>query len=162
MDLSLEHSLWQRVFVKPAKWRKPLYIAVRVALGLIFLYAGIEKVREAQLFVVAVENYRLLPDFLAPLLAMILPWVEIVAAVLLISGYKAFPAVTLINLMLVVFILALSISFFRGLNIDCGCFSVNITESKHSLVVAIWRDFGFLAMGLWVAAYLRLSPKEQR
>lgn len=160
MDMLTEHSLWRVIFIKPAWWRRPLYIAVRVALGLIFLYAGIEKVREAQLFVVAVENYRLLPDFLAPFLAMILPWVEIVAGVLLISGYKALPAAVLINLMLVVFILALSISFFRGLNIDCGCFSVNITESKHSLSMAILRDFGFLAMGLWVTAYLLLSQKE--
>lgn len=139
-----------------------MYLVVRVALGLIFLYAGFEKAREAQLFVVAVENYRLLPDFLAPLMALVLPWVEMVAGVLLISGYRALPAVTLINLMLVVFILALSISFFRGLNIDCGCFSVNITESKHSLVVAILRDFGFLAMGLWVTAHLLWSQKERR
>lgn len=130
------------------------YWLARIILGLIFVYSGVVKIAEAQLFVMAVENYRLLPDFLAPFMAVILPWVELVAGVILLGGVRALPAVTLINLMLLVFIAALSISYARGLNIDCGCFNVNITDSKHSLLEAIWRDLAFLTLGVWITIYL--------
>lgn len=145
----------------PVPGRKAAYWLARIVLGLIFVYSGLVKITDAQLFVTAVENYRLLPDFLAPFLALILPWVELVTGLVLVSGFKAKPAVTLINLMVVVFIAALSISFFRGLNIDCGCFNVNITDSKHSLLEAIWRDIGFLTLGLWVAGYLWCYKKDR-
>lgn len=145
----------------PTKGRLAAYWLARIVLGLIFFYSGLVKIADAQLFVTAVENYRLLPDFLAPFLAVVLPWIELAAGVLLVSGFKPLPAVTLISLMLIVFIAALSISYFRGLNIDCGCFNVNITDSKHSLLEAIWRDFGFLTLGLWVAGYLLCFKKEQ-
>lgn len=145
----------------PAKGRKLAYWLARVVLGLIFVYSGLVKIADAQLFVTAVENYRLLPDFLAPFFAVVLPWVELMAGIVLITGVKALPAVTLINLMIAVFIAALSISYFRGLNIDCGCFNVNITDSKHSLLEAIWRDFGFLTLGLWTAGYLLVYQKER-
>lgn len=121
----------------PAKGRIAGYYLARIILGLIFFYSGLVKIADAQLFVTAVENYRLLPDFLTPFFAVVLPWVELVAGFALISGFKALPAVTLINLLIIVFIAALSISYFRGLNIDCGCFNVNITNSKHSLLEAI-------------------------
>lgn len=145
----------------PAKGRIAGYYLARIILGLIFFYSGLVKIADAQLFVTAVENYRLLPDFLTPFFAVVLPWVELVAGFALISGFKALPAVTLINLLIIVFIVALSISYFRGLNIDCGCFNVNITNSKHSLLEAIWRDCGFLALGLWIAVYLQMYKKER-
>lgn len=145
----------------PVPGRKAAYWLARIVLGLIFVYSGLVKIVDVQLFVTAVENYRLLPDFLAPFLALVLPWVELVTGLVLVSGYKALPAVTLINLMVIVFIAALGISFFRGLNIDCGCFNVNITDSKHSLLEAIWRDIGFLTLGFWVAGYLWWYKKDR-
>ena len=137
------------------------YRLAHVVLGFIFVYSGLVKITDTQIFVMAVENYRLLPDFLAPFMAVTLPWVELVAGLVLLCGFKPLASVMLINLMTAMFIIALSISYFRGLNIDCGCFNVNITDSKHSLLEALWRDFGFLTMGLWITGYLLWYKKER-
>lgn len=51
-----------------------------------------------------------------------MPWIEIVAGILLVFGIAVKENAFIINVMLIVFIVAISISLARGLSIDCGCF----------------------------------------
>ncbi len=51
-----------------------------------------------------------------------MPWIEIAAGLLLVFGIAVKENSTIIFSLLFVFTLAIVISLFRGLSIDCGCF----------------------------------------
>ena len=110
-------------------------LAIRVAVGGFFIYASLDKIINPLQFAKIIHHYRILAPEHINLLAIILPWIEIVAGVSLITGYKYRGANLLILSMLIVFIAALSASYVRGLNISCGCFSTS-SAAKSNL---LWR-----------------------
>ena len=65
--------------------------------------------------------------------------VEMVAGICLIIGLWPRGAVTLIAIMLVMFLIALSSVLARGIDISCGCFTVTNT-GKSDVVALLWRD----------------------
>lgn len=109
---------------------KVMLLALRAALAWTFLHAGVLKVwdfAKAQPatpdFVVAIQQYHLLPSpDLAVLLAVYLPWVEILAALALFIRRVQLGAALTICTLTVVFMSALGSAWSRGLRIDCGCF----------------------------------------
>ena len=58
----------------------------RVLLGAIFIYASIHKIQEPYEFARIVHGYRLLPPELVNLVAITLPWIEVVTGAFLILG----------------------------------------------------------------------------
>jgi uncharacterized membrane protein YphA (DoxX/SURF4 family) len=101
---------------------KYLLLVVRIVLGLIFIYAGAEKISDPEAFAVSISNYRLLPVVTLNFFAITLPWIELVTGVLILFGIAVKENSSIIFLMLLVFTIAIVISLFRGLSIDCGCF----------------------------------------
>ena len=101
---------------------KYLLLVCRIVIGFIFLYAGMEKISDPSGFARAINNYKLLPFPLINIAALILPWLEVTAGMLLIFGIKVKENAFIISALLGIFIIAITISLFRGLNIDCGCF----------------------------------------
>lgn len=101
---------------------KYLLLTSRVVIGFIFLYAGMEKIADAEGFARAVNNYKLLPFPLINIFALVLPWIEVVSGLLLILGIKTKENAFILTLLLSVFVAVIVISLLRGLNIDCGCF----------------------------------------
>ena len=99
-----------------------LLFTLRVILGLIFIYSGIIKIIDTSGFSNSIYNYKLLPDFLINLLAIILPWIELITGLLLLLGITIKENALIINTLLIIFILAIIINLFRGLDINCGCF----------------------------------------
>src|SRR5512135_1360617 len=99
-----------------------LHVAVRVALGLVFVYAGILKIIDPVAFAGSVAAYKILPYGLNYLVAAILPWVEVICGALLVAGYRVRAAACIIIAMNLVFMVALASTIVRGLDIDCGCF----------------------------------------
>ncbi len=99
-----------------------LLILARYVLGVVFIYAGIEKIADPVFFSDSISNYKLLPEAAVNFFAITLPWIEVVAGILLIFGVAVKENAFIINAMLIVFIVAIVISLARGLNIDCGCF----------------------------------------
>lgn len=94
----------------------------RIALGFLFIYAGAEKISDPSGFSTSISNYKLLPVYMVNFFAITMPWIEIVAGILLVFGISVKENAFIINAMLIVFIVAISISLARGLSIDCGCF----------------------------------------
>ncbi len=116
-----------------------------LALGLMFLYAGVQKRLDPYRFAEAVLAYDLLPPSLVGLVAAVLPWVEITAGFFLalgclgeisgrvlrgmgfavgdrlVGGIKRRSCLLLLSLVLAVFLAVLVITQARGLKIDCGC-----------------------------------------
>jgi uncharacterized membrane protein YphA (DoxX/SURF4 family) len=107
-----------------------------LAVAGVFLYAAYEKIKVPGQFVVAIKNYRMVPELYLNLMALLLPWWEVGAAVALIFPQTRRGGAILILGMLTMFIIAVSYAaFYKGYNIDCGCFG------KDS-AAAGWRTIG--------------------
>ncbi|HJV67286.1 MAG TPA: MauE/DoxX family redox-associated membrane protein [Geomonas sp.] len=122
--------------------------AVRIALGAIFIYAAILKIADPVGFAGSIAAYKILPYFASYLTAAILPFVELVCGVLLVTGYRVRGGALIIGLLNLVFIAALASAIVRGLDIDCGCFKQG--GAKTSPWLALLRDLLFLAMTVLV------------
>jgi uncharacterized membrane protein YphA (DoxX/SURF4 family) len=113
--------------------RQPvLHWALGIALGAIFVYASLDKVAKPGDFARIVYHYQLIgPNqavgpLPANLLAVTLPWIELVAGVLLISGVWRREAAVVTGALLLAFLVAVSFALARGIDIEnCGCFSVS-------------------------------------
>ena len=102
-----------------------------------------------------IYNYRIVPAPMVNLMALTMPWVELLAALALILGVWKRAALGLIAAMLVVFIAAIAINLARGNAIDCGCFNVADAGKSHEqrifdMKVDIFRDLGMLLMAAQV------------
>ncbi len=124
---------------------KPLLVAFRLVLGGLFIYAGVVKVLDPLDFAQNIRNYRLVGQSLSFVVAVILPWLEILAGVALAAGIWKRASALIISGLLVFFILLTLITIARGLDIECGCFGA---LSRRSGFGVILEDLGMLFMGL--------------
>ena len=125
-----------------------IVLLLRIVLGGIFAYAGVIKIMDPVAFAGSIAAYKILPYFGNYLAAAILPWIEVICGVLLITGYRWRGAAVIILVLNVSFILALISTLVRGLDIDCGCFRQG--GDKTSAWTAIARDIVFVLMALAV------------
>ncbi len=124
-----------------------LTLLVRLAVGITYIYASFYKVIEPGAFAKSIWFYHMVPGNLINLIALILPWLELVVGLALIVGLFYRGAVLWINLITVLFVIALSTAIARGLNIDCGCFKVG-KEATGAAWDALIFDIGLLALTL--------------
>ena len=130
---------------------------VRLALGGVFLYAGTAKIGNMTAFAGDIAAYRLLPHFANYLAAAILPWLEALCGLLLITGWRVRGALATITLLTAVFMAALASVLVRGLDIDCGCFRHG--GAKTPAWLALGRDSLLLVASLVV---LRTTGERKR
>lgn len=126
-------------------------LCIRLFLGILFIYAGIDKIIHPAAFAKAVYNYQILPDFLINLAAIVLPWLELIIGVFLILRLWLPGAVLLSNILLAAFFGALVFNMARGLDIKCGCFG--LAESSASGAPMGWyvvRDGIFLLLSFYL------------
>jgi len=133
---------------------KRLMLVFRLVLGFIFVYASLDKIAHPEQFARIVYNYKILPPLLINIYAVTLPWVEFFAGLFLIFGVFTESASFLISFMLVIFVIAISINLYRGVNLNCGCFSTNPAGQKEGAKLLI-KDFVFLYMGITVFFFNR-------
>jgi uncharacterized membrane protein YphA (DoxX/SURF4 family) len=136
------------------------YIVLRIGLGIVFVWASWDKLLAPAEFAVIIDNYRLLPPSLINSVAVFLPWLELICGLALIGGVYVRGSLLIINLMLIVFTIALVANAFRGVDIDCGCFSVS-ADTKGRIMMDIGRDIGLMAVGMWLY-YMRIKSLAQR
>jgi uncharacterized membrane protein YphA (DoxX/SURF4 family) len=103
---------------------KYFMLGLRLILGVVFIYASIDKIDKPGGFAEAIYNYRMLPHATINLMAIVMPWLELICGVLIIIGLFVRGSALLIGFMLLVFIVAISFALVRGLDISCGCFKV--------------------------------------
>jgi uncharacterized membrane protein YphA (DoxX/SURF4 family) len=125
---------------------KYFLLTIRTVLGFVFIFAAISKVTEPDAFARAISNYKLLPLFSINFLAIILPWIELCAGILLVFGISIKENSAILSGLLLVFIIAIAISLGRGLNIDCGCFGT-VGGTKIG-IQKILENIGLLILGL--------------
>ncbi|MEJ2494233.1 MAG: MauE/DoxX family redox-associated membrane protein [Ignavibacteriaceae bacterium] len=125
---------------------KYLLFLFRIVLAMIFIYAGMEKISDTNGFSISINNYKILPLFLVNIFAITLPWLELTTGILLLFGIKVKENSFIISVLLIIFIIAISISLIRGLNIDCGCFGT-VSGTKIG-VNKIIEDLVLLLLGV--------------
>jgi len=129
---------------KPLRWT---LVALRVILGVVFIYAGWLKLRDPwALFAMGIDSYHLLPYPLVVLFARTLPAAEVALGLWLVVGFWLRISSTALSLLLVVFFTAMVHAKLAGQHIDCGCFGTGDPISKWTLL----RDGSLLAASLFV------------
>ena len=131
-------------------WMIWLWRILRIILGVIFLYASADKIINPHQFAYAISNYKLLPGELINFFALFLPWMEAVVGIFLIFGLFEWVSLTIFNVLMIVFMAAITISLARGLNISCGCFTSDPNAEKMTWLT-LFRDSSILILSL--AAY---------
>jgi len=124
-------------------------VCLRLFTGAIFLYAPLDKIVHPAGFADSVWNYHLLPQGVVNMWALWLPWIELSASLLILSGIWSIEAVILVNILYVAFLVAIGQGLARGIDFECGCFSHG-GHGEAASIRTILRDLGFFAMALWL------------
>jgi len=103
---------------------KILILLLRLLFGAIFVWSGMAKLKDPISFADAVRNFQIVGDPIAPLLALFIPWVELLSGLAVMTWWRNFGRGGALILLtsLVIFTLAILISWIRGLDVSCGCF----------------------------------------
>ncbi len=140
----------------PIYWKSWPYAAVRIALALSFLAAGIIKILDPMTFAVTIDAFGIVPGPLVLSVAFFLPVLEIAGALALIFDIRG--SLGLITLMILMFIAVLGYGLHLGLDIDCGCYGPGDPEGEAYAGIrdALWRDLAMLACAALLYAWRQL------
>lgn len=141
-------------------WRRALLVG-RLALAGIFLYSGYAKLSEPWLqFAVSLEGFKLLPESWLEPVARGMPWCEVALGAALLTGVLARWFALIGSAMLITFMGAAASAFFRGLQVDCGCFGAGgaplgpVWFAQHGSMV-------LLALLVTIGAFLLHKPGQK-
>ena len=141
----------------PLSW---LPFLIRLALGLVFIYAGTVKLSAPKAFARIISQYDLVPSALLPVVAIGLPVLELLAGIGIILSVRG--SLTLTFSLLILFVTVLWYGILNNLDVDCGCFSAEDLKSQAGLWQAFYRDLVmigaavFLYLLRWVQSGRRL------
>jgi len=119
----------------------------RIALGVIFVWASLDKLLHPAAFAASISHYRLVPLGAINLMAICLPWIELCAGVALVLGLWTRAGLLIVDGLLAIFIVAIVSALRRDLDISCGCFSTDPTSHQMTRWTLYW-DAIWLGMGL--------------
>lgn len=125
---------------------KYLLFAFRIILGLFFVFSSIDKMIDPESFAVNIENYRFFPILIINIIAISLPWIELVVGLLLVLGVSVKENSFIINCLLIFFNIVVVIALIRGLDIDCGCFGSAYSQKIGFL--KLFENFVLLFLGI--------------
>ena len=98
-----------------------LIVTTRIILGAVFLWASFGKILEPGDFARCISTYHIVPFGIENIVALILPWLELLIGMGLILGIMVEGSVQISAILLIMFILMIGQAMLRGFNIECGC-----------------------------------------
>lgn len=153
---------------------KTVNLILRLILGGIFLASAVAKIWNVQVshvhgmqfshvpdlatFAQDVDNYHVPPRPLTNLVAIALPWIELLAGGLLVLGIWKRASAVVITILMVVFLAAITWALVHGYDIRCGCFGT--VDARKVGATALAEDAALLAMAVWLACRLEDKPKQ--
>ncbi|NQU68392.1 MAG: DoxX family membrane protein [Candidatus Marinimicrobia bacterium] len=134
-------------------WSNPLLLlGFRLVVGIVFIYASIDKISDPLGFSDNIDNYHATPVYLNNLIALIVPWMELIVGLCLIFGKFIQGASLLSAVLMIVFIVLIGQALFRGIDLHCGCFKtatdVSVTSLRSEMIRRILEDIVLLGMSL--------------
>ena len=142
------------VTILRARW---LHWTLGIALGGIFVYAAYAKLLDPRPLVTIIWGYRIVPPGPINLMAIYMPWLELLVGLGLVTGVARRAAALWAVALLIVFELALGINALRGVNVACGCFSSS-AEDVHNAWILVLRDLPMLAAALVMLVFPPRAP----
>jgi putative oxidoreductase len=130
---------------------------LRIGLGAVFIYAGGAKVPDIGAFFWDIHHFDLTPVRVSEVMAFLLPWLEIFAGLALIVGRLYFGAIAICGLLSLIFFVAISSAWYRGLDITCGCFGREDNQTNFPKHIAINVAMLLASIALWWLAARRAS-----
>jgi uncharacterized membrane protein YphA (DoxX/SURF4 family) len=135
---------------------------LRFALAAVFIYAGAVKIFDASQFAIDVQHYELTPWTVSVLVAVYLPWLEVVAGVALIVRRQQLGSLLALGGMTAIFLGALVSAWARGLDISCGCFGRESRNIQTNFPLLLAQDLALLlVIGFLFAMEVRRANAER-
>ncbi|MBM2815175.1 MAG: DoxX family protein [Ignavibacteria bacterium] len=128
-----------------------LSLAARLTVGIVFIYASVSKIADPHQFAKEISNYNIMLDSSLNLMALALPWIELIAGLFLIAGVRLRANSAIIGILLIVFIIAVGLAVAQGLDINCGCFSKMASERVG--LKKIFENSGMLLLCIYIFRY---------
>ncbi len=99
-----------------------LPVVARYVLAFVFCVAAVSKLLSQEPLEKAVDEYKILPPYLVPIFATLLPAIELTVSVALALGMGIRPASVATLVLLISFAVAVGVNIIRGRDLDCHCF----------------------------------------
>ena len=125
-------------------------LIARLVLGYIFIKASVGKIVDPSGFANEIANYQIMFHEGLHIIALILPWLEFLLAVMLILGIRLRASAILSSALMVVFIGAVLSAMARGLDISCGCFGPSSDKVGWNKV---FENLGYLILSVYIWIY---------
>jgi putative oxidoreductase len=129
-------------------------VALRIVLGGLFIYSGGIKLLDPGAFQIDIANFDLIPIGISGVVAVGLPWLELVCGLALLTNRLLQGGALLLGLLMAVFILFVASAWTRGLDVACGCFGASDATPDYPL----WIGRNLLILG-GLAAVARLHRR---
>lgn len=137
---------------------KLIELLIRICMGAFFVVSGLLKLKDPAWFLEeAILTFQLVSREMGWLLALTLPWLEVILGLCLIIGGLAYRNATWQLLLLtLIFTAVIAASWARGLDITCGCFGKTENATNYPLKLA---TNGLIAAALVFLAMSRRGRK---
>jgi uncharacterized membrane protein YphA (DoxX/SURF4 family) len=148
-----------------SKYNSYISLLLRIYIGVIFIYASLHKIAHPDMFAIDIATYDILPLYLVNLMAIILPYIELTSGILIIIGPFQKEGALLISGMMCMFLIALIIAIYKGINASCGCFASQSVEEDPISYKTVIRDLSWLLIALYVLLFDKrplLTFKKER
>jgi putative oxidoreductase len=128
-----------------------LHAACRLALGAVFLVAGVMKLVHQATFFSDLLGYRLpFPELALRLIATSLPWLEVSVGLGLLLNFWPETIQPVVSFLCVGFVVFLGQAIIRGLDPNCGCFGPDVHGWLERPDVALARAVILLGISVFV------------
>ena len=110
-------------------------VAARMVIGVLFVIASADKIADPAAFATSISSYKLVPEFVALVVATVLPWMELICGVFLVFGVFRNGAGLVLTCLMAIFTVLVISALVRGLDISCGCF----TQDPSAARIGWWK-----------------------
>jgi hypothetical protein len=108
---------------------------IRLALGTTFLIGALPKIRQPYDFLGNVYGYEIVGPKLGMLVAMTMPWAELLVGICLLGSIFVGGALLVSLGMGAMFTFVLSWAIYHGLDISCGCFGAGTNQIGYGTLI---------------------------
>lgn len=131
-------------------------LIARLVLASVFITAALPKIKDPAAFAASIEGFRLIGGSWAMATAIVLPWLELVLAIGLLTPWLRRASAWSIALLLGLFIALHLSAWARGLDIDCGCFGASASSPDYHWLVL--RNLALLILTIYI---LRIAQRNK-
>ncbi len=117
---------------------------VRLLLGGTLIWTGLIKINRPYDFLGVVYSYQLVGPRFGFIVAMLLPWLELVVGITLLAGLLINGSLLLASAMGLLFIYVEASALHRSLPISCGCFSISPGSGIINYATLTWAGIFFI------------------